>query len=685
MLKVSDKFKKGCNSDSCKYREYIIIDGKQVDIKGNLDATAYKDTTFFGTFNMKMLTFETENDIDYKKKEFVYYIEVDGESVKIGTFIVTDVKDSDTFEQVNVTAYDYGLKFANPYKTNLDYASGKITMLDVVKEICTNCGVELENTTLPNGGFVVDSNQFINNEKYGDVIAVSSLENGMFATINEDDKLEFIFTKATIGEEKNLATEDDKKLLAENDDFIVVNDLEKIEDYVELDDKRDTQPITSVLVATSEELASAGAVRKDQNLINKYGEHWLKIYDYAFAYSSEKCEQLVDEIFNQVKGFGYSSFESSYTFKPYLQLGDKIKFRNKKGELVRSVVLRINKEYEDITLSAPSIINASVEYSLPETAEEMAGRAIIGVNQANAEIRLKVNKDDLISEINLSPEVIELKGNRVVIDSTYFKVDEEGKITGTSGEIGGFNMNEESFLKNVSGIYDYNQFDTILTAMIILNRISEDNNLSYILDVNDDGKITSVDYMSIKNIINGITENQKEIVGKFEINSKNPKDCITIKDSIGNTTVSLGLGGVNSTYMVCNNFCCGYPSESAADFIGTTINGETGNITCVTLTQTSRKENKKNFEKFEGALKELDKIDIFSYNLIGEKDNAKKHLGFVIGEDFKYSELVTSQDNQGVDNYSFTSLCFQMIKEQQEQINELKREIERLKGVDDNG
>ena len=70
MLQVSDKFKKGCNSDSLKYREYIIIDGKQVDIKGNLSATAYKDTTFFGTFNMKMLTFQTENDINYKKKEF---------------------------------------------------------------------------------------------------------------------------------------------------------------------------------------------------------------------------------------------------------------------------------------------------------------------------------------------------------------------------------------------------------------------------------------------------------------------------------------------------------------------------------------------------------------------------------------------------------------------------------------
>ena len=166
MLKVSDNFKKSCNSDKLKYREFIIIDNKEIDIKGNLSATAYKDTTFFGKFNLKMLTFETENDVDYKGKEFVYYIEVDGEPAKIGTFIVTEVKDSDTFESVNVTAYDYGLNFANPYKSTLDYKSNKITMFQVAEEICTNCGVELENTSLPNGNFIVDSNPFINDEQF---------------------------------------------------------------------------------------------------------------------------------------------------------------------------------------------------------------------------------------------------------------------------------------------------------------------------------------------------------------------------------------------------------------------------------------------------------------------------------------------------------------------------------------
>ena len=61
-----------------------------------------------------------------------------------------------------------------------------------------------------------------------------------------------------------------------------------------------------------------------------------------------------------------------------------------------------------------------------------------------------------------------------------------------------------------------------------------------------------------------------------------------------------------------------------------------------------------------------------------EEDNTKKHIGFVIGDKFKYSEEITSKDNDGVDIYSFVSVCCKAIQEQQEQIEELKKRIEKL-------
>ena len=113
----------------------------------------------------------------------------------------------------------------------------------------------------------------------------------------------------------------------------------------------------------------------------------------------------------------------------------------------------------------------------------------------------------------------------------------------------------------------------------------------------------------------------------------------------------------------------------------TTINmdGSDGHITCVSLTQTSQEKSKKNFEKLQdNALNILKTIDIYKYNLKNEKDTDKKHIGFVIGDNFNYSQEVTSLDNQGVDNYSFTSLCCKAIQELSTKVEELENKIKEM-------
>ncbi len=120
------------------------------------------------------------------------------------------------------------------------------------------------------------------------------------------------------------------------------------------------------------------------------------------------------------------------------------------------------------------------------------------------------------------------------------------------------------------------------------------------------------------------------------------------------------------------------PNNAHADFYGngtgTFIDSE--KITTPQLTQTSLEKNKKNFEKLQdNALNILKTIDIYKYNLKNEKDTDKKHIGFVIGDNFKYSKEVTSLDNQGVDNYSFTSLCCKAIQELSQQVEELKKQL----------
>ena len=407
MINVSNAFKTDCESNKITYREYIIITGTQtqIDIQGEMYQTAYKDTHFVGTFNLGYVKFKTENNVTYINKEFDYYKEVNGNAILIGHYIVTEVTDNDTEEEVSVTAFDNGLKFAIPYVSGLDYASNEVTLFDVLEECCQNCGVELVNESITNGDFIVENNQFLNDETYGDVICAVTQTSGDFATITNEGKLQLL---------------------------LYTNTNEIIEDYVELEDKRDTHPITCLRIGTSQ-VEGQGAEIKDDELIEEYGENWLVINDNPFTYTLQKREQIKTAIFNKVKGFGYSAFTSKYSFKPYLTLGDKIQFRNKSGELVNSIILRIETKYDDITLSAPSIINATIEYQNPNTAYDIAKRAEVIADQNTAQVEIITNKTSQLED-NMNNNYYQKDAINEIIVNT------ETGVTNTFSEAGGNNI-----------------------------------------------------------------------------------------------------------------------------------------------------------------------------------------------------------------------------------------------------
>lgn len=95
--------------------------------------------------------------------------------------------------------------------------------------------------------------------------------------------------------------------------------------------------------------------------------------------------------------------------------------------------------------------------------------------------------------------------------------------------------------------------------------------------------------------------------------------------------------------------------------------------------QSSLEEKKKNIEKFNNiALDIIKATDIYKYNLKFENDKTKKHIGFIIGNRYNYSEEVTSENNDGVDIYSMISVAYKAIQEQQEQIEILQNKIKEM-------
>ena len=227
----------------------------------------------------------------------------------------------------------------------------------------------------------------------------------------------------------------------------------------------------------------------------------------------------------------------------------------------------------------------------------------------------------------------------------------------------------------------------------------QDVNASLELKLNTDDLTTEINAHADEIHLNGyVTMSNLENEGETTINGSNITTGI-IKSTNGNLEINLDTGKIDSESSIV------FHSDSSTYLSGTTIDGdfvETNRIDCFRLygysdldgeihttiyqgtittdrvTQTSKKENKKNFELYSGALKKIQNIDIYKYNLKDEEEGTKKHIGFVIGEEYNYSEEITSEDNTGVDLYSMISMCMQAIKEQQEIINNLQERIEAL-------
>lgn len=98
---------------------------------------------------------------------------------------------------------------------------------------------------------------------------------------------------------------------------------------------------------------------------------------------------------------------------------------------------------------------------------------------------------------------------------------------------------------------------------------------------------------------------------------------------------------------------------------------------------TSTKKYKTNIKKLDNnGLDIIKNTDLYNYNYVGEDKKGKKHIGVVIDKDYKCSEEIISNNGEGIDLYAMTSVCFKAIQEQQEQIEELKKQIKSLKGDD---
>lgn len=338
-------------------------------------------------------------------------------------------------------------------------------------------------------------------------------------------------------------------------------------------------------------------------------------------------------------------------------------------------------------------INVNKKLESYSKTTEMNAAINVKADAINQEVKKKVGEDEIVSKINQSAEEVLIHADKLDINGKAAKFKTE-----INAEFGPFTED------------DINRVQKIILGEI---EATSDDYEKY--DINKEGAISSFDLLIVSRAV--YAGGYYKIKGTFEIDPYSASRSLTIhRNGASSYSVALSLFGAifsniytsqlnffrtgdgNSLVINGDLFSMEDDNGNRIDLLMESYNDGTKlpalelvkrdtrtridsqGITTPKLTQTSLAEQKKNFEKMQdGAVDVLKNIDIYKYNLKCEKDTDKKHIGFVIGDKYNYSKEVTSLDNKGVDNYSFTSLCCKAIQELSQQVESLQNEIKILK------
>ena len=850
MRTISEDIKNALKQPTTQRKGRILVNNNYYEVY-NVEyyADSYEEGNVIGNAIASQLDF----DIPYIEKfdSFKYFDGVwtgtEYEYIDMGTFHVFDEQDEDEFNK-HITAFDNLLKFNVPFE---DVGGYPKTLFEELQNICNQAGVVLNNNNIPNRNFRVVNNQFTNGESLKTVLKSICAISGTYATIKNDRVV------------LQLKNQTDESLTKEQHEPVVW--------------KRKTYGINQVVLGSSD-IEGEYVLREDKNDIAENGVHKLVINDNLFAYTQSKREELIDDLFNQVKGFSYIPYELNGEWLNYMEIGDTITIDG-----VETIILRINgkspKSLES-TMSAPAIIDSSLEYvdntnsiknrtqkaersvdkqnliiqdvveqtdeqnqkiaKVTQTVDELNskisdiadittsnesnfgkidlsninqsepiriqirpigenisylypnsnlypsdtlfpkvrtvrfeniktkeifdyalpddlfyydeenfdefildydGQSIVinkrvGLNddgttyildnpttieyeyprilltdgdytvsllgydnayifvrlmaqniyttqfatkaelnseitqtansiisevtgkidtiddELSAKLELKVDTNKLISEINASADVINLTSNRLIIDSNNFKLTADGKITSTSGKIGGYDIGTTNLSAEVGKKLSFpldNQTDFQTAYNKIYNHVYNielltGNELKK-YDINEDGIIDKIDLLMLNRIYYGYAI----IEGNFSINSGEYENILSFKDLNGNVTTGIDLDSITTPYLSAKStFSC--PGSATIDTLE--ITG--------TFTNNSDKRLKKDIKELNNEyiniVKNTRPVE-FTY----KKDNTR-HIGFIAQEleksfkENKIKEIPIKKDELGIYSIDYISL-----------------------------
>lgn len=573
------------------------------------------------------------------------------EYLDYGNYIVNSKEFNMDTQTWSYVCYDKMLFAMVKYRplTNVSYP---ITIKQYLNLICNKVGLEFEDSNFVNYDQLIYEDLYKDKGlTYRDVFdEISKIVAGNLL-INDNDKLEVGYVNETNDTIDEDYLKDTNVKMAEK--FGVINSV------AVLDTDNNLQYIA-----------------EDTQSIKENEMTRITITDNLIALNGD-TQIIADNVLNKLNGLYYYINDFATTGVCYYDFLDMFNVEAR-GNIYQCLLLN-----NEITISQgieEHIFTEKLEESETSaneyTTSVMTNKQVqFRINQQEGKLESKVEKDGVISAINQSAEEIQIQANKLSFEGATIDM------TADNIRIKGENLDIDSkgtivLSDNTADMLQSKNASYIITSNFDDEYQGETSHVGYSHEVYANGRKN--EYENDNHIqsssgyghyFGGVDENLYRYPrSTWYMKSADFKEGYSYGDYV---SISIGVQGINTSRLLNGSWT--YPLSLGID----------GDITCKNIYYTgslipvspSVAEKKKNFEKLINAKDILNQVDIYKYNFKDENDNIKKSIGFVIGDDFNYSKEITTKNNDSVNIYSMVSVLWQVVKEQQEEIKELKEMI----------
>lgn len=333
MIEVNNDFK--LKSKKVKQQDVKVTVGEE---RHKIKQLVYSfDGALFKTIMKQVeITDKTANQLKDKDINFKYglYINDAFQYIDLGNFYIKDMEDDKKKEEITVTGYDRMIRFMKTFKQSELQLTYPCTIIRLVQKMCEVCEVGLYSTNFFNSDLVVKEDFFTAQElTYRDVLEKIA-QTTLTTVFIKENKLYFCKPSNVVSQQL------DKSYISN----LVV--------------KEKFGPLNALVLGRGSVEDNVESV--DEESITQNGRCEIRFDENEFV--QEQREKVIDNMFEQIKGLEYYSYEASDLGVMWLEPCDCIELGDRDGNFYKTYYLKAN-----ITLTTG--ISSDSEAEMPDEAD----------------------------------------------------------------------------------------------------------------------------------------------------------------------------------------------------------------------------------------------------------------------------------------------------------------------------